>query len=150
MSGVVWTVEKGQYSDHRVLCVARTKPEAEAIAAAYNGDEDAWGKAYVNSLPMVSTPERITVFGLECQVWDDGTVDATRESDRTEWDFDMLYPQHAKPATWRWVRAPVHKGKGGRLEVYGTDVERVRRVFSDRRAQLLAEDTFRAKREARG
>ena len=39
---------------------------------------------------------------------------------------------------------------GNQLVVTGTDLEAVRRVFSDRRAQLLAEDAFRLKREAKG
>jgi hypothetical protein len=72
---------------------------------------------------------------------------ASTTSSRENW---LAPEQLSKPVTWRWVRAPVHDGKGGRLEVYGTDEQRVRQTFSDRKAQLLTEDAFRMRREAKG
>lgn len=147
----MYTVERGAYSDHRVLCVCKTKRQANAIVKAYNGDPESWGEnAFVGELPIVTKAEKITTFGLICEVWDDGRVTDEREDMRTEFTFDMLWSTYAAPVIWRWVRAPTHQGKGGRLEVHGTDLERVRRVYSDRRAQLLAEDAFRMKREAKG
>lgn len=147
----MYTVERGAYGDHRVMLVCKTKRQATAIAKAYNADPDSWGEdAYVGSLPIMATAEKVTVYGLLCEVWDDGTVTTEREHIKTEFTFDMLNALYNQPVTWRWVRAPVHRNKGGRLEVHGTDLERVRRVYSDRRAQLLAEDAFRMKREAKG
>lgn len=107
--------------------------------------------AEVESLPYFDrSPERIEVHERQENVWDDGTTSDLSVRVKVEWEHDMLYPERIAPVLWRWVRAPMHKGKGGRLEVYGTDPERVARVFSDRRAHLLAEDTFRMKREAKG
>jgi hypothetical protein len=159
MDGTVWTVERGAYSDHRVMCACETKAQAAGLVAAYNAEEDTYQTAFVGELPVVAEVERITTYGMQLDIWDDGTVSrpyqrerATTplETTRTELSFDMLHPYRAKPVTWRWVRAPVHRGKGGRLEVFGTDLERVRRVYSDRRAQLLAEDAFRQRREVKG
>lgn len=145
----MWTVESGEYSDHRVLCVCRTKKLAQELVDALNGDSSRWGNAFIGSLPVATGVNYVTTYTQACEVWDDGTTTQTTESIRTELDIDMLWPERAKPVGWRWVRAPIHNGKGGRLEVFGTDLEAVRRTFSDRRAQLIAEDAFRSRREAK-
>lgn len=146
----VWTVESGQYSDHKVMCVTRTKREADAIAKLYNQDSDGYRDAYVSTLPLISEPERVTTHQMQEDLYDDGTSAHYVETSRVEWEFDMLWPEYNRPVTWRWVRAPVHGGRGGRLEVFGTDQESVRRTFSDRRAQLVADDVFRRRREVKG
>lgn len=158
MATKMWTVESGSYSDHRVHCVCRTKAQAEALVAAYNGESE-YGSAVVGELPIVTKVEHVTTYTMSLDIWDDGAVStpfsrtsstAPIERVKTELSFDMLHPFHNQPVTWRWVRAPVHDGKGGRLDVVGTDQERVRKVFSDRKVQLLAEDVFRMRSEAKG
>lgn len=151
-SGLVWAVSKGDYSDHTILCVCPTKERATLIAAAFNGDddEDRWGEARVEALMWLDRePRKVTTYSRYVEVWDDGTTSDLREDQREEWEFDMLYPERSKPVTWRWVRAPVHKNKGGRLEVVGTDKRRVGKVFSEKRAQLIADDVMRARQEIR-
>jgi mRNA-degrading endonuclease toxin of MazEF toxin-antitoxin module len=44
----------------------------------------------------------------------------------------------------------MHHDQGGRLEVWGTDHERVRKVYGDRRALIISDDAFRAQREVTG
>lgn len=152
MMATMWTVEVGEYSDYKVMCVTHTKAEAERITELYNGtNESTYNNAYIGSLPVISgEPQQVTIYGIQETIWDDGRTEHRQESMSIEWEFDLLWPERNRPVTWRWVRAPMHGGRGGRLEVHGTDLERVRRVFSDRRAQLLAEDAFRARREAVG
>lgn len=145
----MWTVESGGYSDHRVLCVCPTKKQAEALVEALNSNKSGWSDAFIGSLPVATEVNFVTTYTMSCEVWDDGTTTETSESVRTELDIDMLWPDRARPVGWRWVRAPIHKSFGGRLEVFGTDHEAVRRTFSDRRAQLIAEDAFRKRREAK-
>lgn len=145
----MWTVESGEYSDHRVLCVCRTKKQAQEIADALNANKSGYYDAYVGTLPIATGVNYVTTYTMQCNVWDDGTTTETSESVRTELDIDMLWPERERPVGWRWVRAPIHNGRGGRLEVFGTDHEAVRRTFSDRRAQLIAEDAFRKRREAK-
>lgn len=142
---MLWTVERGEYSDHKVMCACRTKAEAQAVLDAYNADEESRRAARLGRLPLVSEPVRITTLSVQVNIFDDDTTDEIREMIRTEFEFDMLWPQHAKPVSWVWVRAPIHNGKGGRLEVHGTDQERVRKVFSDTRARLLADDGLRSR-----
>lgn len=150
--GEVWAVVKGDYSDYRVMCVCPTKDRATLVAAAYNtaDDEDGyrWGEARVESLLWLDRePKKIIVYTRTVTVWDDGTTSDQGERQRVEWEIDMLYPEQVRPASWRWVRAPMHKDKGGRLDVAGTDKRRVGKVFSEKRAQLIADDVMRARRE---
>src|SRR5207253_3337328 len=109
-----------------------------------------YSDARIEEMPMLSAvPEKVTLHERYVQVWDDGTTSDQVEQVRTEWPFDMLWPERNRPVGWRWVRAPIHNGRGGRLEVWGTSKGRVDKVFSERRAQLLADDAFRARSEAR-
>ena len=145
----MYAVTSGAYSDYRVLCLCMSKSDAEVIAAKYRSDPQTYGGADVASFPIVdASVEQIATHKMTCEVWDDGTTSPTREGRMTEWPFDTLNGLH--PVKWRWVRAPVHQGIGGRLDVWGTDLERVRRVFSDRRAMLIADSDLRAKRERTG
>lgn len=141
-----WAVSSGSYSDYRVKCIVSSKKLAEQIAAV---ETDGYTSYFVESIPFFDRmPERITVHGIQANLWDDDTSDEAAVSERVEWEHDMLYPEQIAPVRWRWVRAPVHNTKGGRLEVYGTDLTRVRKVFSDRRALILSGDPLRSRREA--
>lgn len=153
---VLYTVETGCYSDHRILCVCATKAEAEAIAARVRTpdiEEDGrwWpdSDAEVGEILLVSGDiDRTPTLQLTETLWDDGTT--SRLTERLTMAFPWDWNSAAAPVQWRWVRAPMHENKGGRLEVSGTDLERVRKVFSDRRAELLAVDHLRKRKEARG
>ena len=148
MSKHMWAVSKGSYSDYRVLCVCPDKKTAKKIAADVNGCSS-WGEAFVEQLPLLSESRNVTTFDLQCEIWDDGTTSETRYGERAEHEADMLHPERDTPVMKRWVRAPVHDNQGGRLEVHGTDEERVRRVFSDTRAELLATPSLRMRKEFR-
>lgn len=91
---------------------------------------------------------KVETLRLSVNIWDDGQETEDRQSYNVEWPFDTLYG--LTDCSWRWVRAPMHKDKGGRLEVHGTDHKRVRKVFGERRALFHTDDAFRAKREITG
>lgn len=151
-TGVVWVVASGSYSDYRVLCACESKADADLLAARIRTTGN-WRRddARVESLPLVRDPnvQRVEILSLQVNIWDDGTTTEDRLNVRVEWPFDALFDD-AVPVQWRWVRAPIHHNKGGRLEVSGTDHERVRKTFSDRRAEILTDDALRAKTERRG
>ena len=109
--------------------------------------DHARGDYMVESLPVIDRAERVTIYGVEAIVTDNGTVREESVRDRDEWNVDPLYPQRLRPVTVRWVRAPIYHGRAGRLEVYGLDEERVRKTYSDMRAQLLADPELRKRRE---
>lgn len=152
MSDTIWVVSRGEYSDYSVLCACPTKKDAEKLAQrirqpepnSFSYDRD----ARVEELPMLTgAAEPKEVLHLTETVWDDGTTEKHIERTRLEWPWTT---SGTPRVAWRWVRAPMHNGRGGRLEVHGVDHRAVRRTFSDRRAQLLAEDAFRLRKEARG
>lgn len=142
-----WVIARGSYSDYRVLCACPSKKDAKTLAARFNSTET-YEQAGIEWLPEFDgQTERVEILLLSTTLWDDGSETEQRESFRTEWPFDGIYDH--KPVNWRWVRAPCHHEKGGRLDVSGTDHERVRRVFSDKRAEIIATDVLRLRREAK-
>lgn len=146
---VMYCVARGVYSDYRVMCVCDSQARAKAVAKAYNAGEDSYSEARVETISFVDyEPEQVTLYHLMVEVFDDGTTSEQTERETTEWPFDSWDP--LVRVAWRWVRAPVYHGKGGRLDVHGTDLEAVRHVLSDRRAQLMVDDAFRKRKEAKG
>lgn len=143
--GTVWVVSSGSYSDYRVHCAAPSERAAKEIAAAMNADH-ARGDYMVESLPVIDRAERVTIYGNEAVITDDATVTDEGARNRKEWNVNPLYPERLCPVTVRWVRAPIYH-QAGRLEVYGTDRDRVRKTFSDMKAQLLADPALRSRRE---
>ena len=144
--GRVWLVSSGSYSDYRVHCAAPSKKAAQGIVDALNGDDE-WIKYFVERVPVVDKAEKVTIYGVEAIVTDDGTVREESVRDRGEWNVDPLYQQRLRPVTVRWVRAPIYNGQAGRLEVYGTDRGLVLKTFSDMRAELIADPALRKRRE---
>ena len=142
---MTWLVSSGSYSDYRVRCAAPSKKAAKAIVDALNGDETY--KYFIEQVPVIDKAEKVTIYGVEAIVTDNGTVREESVRDRDEWNVDPLYPQRLRPVTVRWVRAPIYHGRAGRLEVYGLDEERVRKTYSDMRAELIADPGLRKRRE---
>lgn len=140
----IWAVSSGSYSDYRVLACVATEADAVKLATRIN-ETGSWCRdAFVESFPLVAPDiPQVQFLTMSCNVMDDGSCVTQPEHIIVEWPFDGDYPA----VKWRWVRT---HNKGGRLDASGTDHGRVRRVFSDRRAQLLAEDAFRMRREAKG
>lgn len=145
MSDRVWVVSSGSYSDYRVHCAAPSKKAAQAIVVALNGDETC--NYFIEQVPVIDKAEKVTIYGVEAIVTDDGTVRDESVRDSDEWNVNPLYPQRLRPVTVRWVRAPIYNGQAGRLEVYGLDRERVGKTFSDMKAQLVADPALRKRRE---
>lgn len=148
----VWIISSGEYSDYSVLAVVKGgKKAAKSLAARANAHGSTYTEYRVEELPVVDADvERVEILTLTAEIRDAGpSVKEERDPYyRVEWPFDALYG--APSVSWRWVRAPIHQGRGGRLEVHGVDHERVRKVYSERKAMLLADDAFRAKQEAKG
>jgi hypothetical protein len=146
-----WGVSTGSYSDYRMLCICPSKRDAQAVAAKMRADKHGWRRdARVEPLPVVTADvKKVDILMLTVTLWDDGSESEAGERVRSEWPFDALLDD-AVPVSWRWVRAPCHNNRGGRLDVAGTDHVRVRKTFSEKRAQLVAEDAFRLQREKKG
>lgn len=147
----MWVLSSGSYSDYRVHAVCDSKATAKRIAARAKATKSAWRSEYeIEELAYVDDPDLkpVETLDLAVDIYDDGRESEPRESFRVEWEFDPLY--ELSDCLWRWVRAPIHNGRGGRLEVRGTDHERVRKVFGERRALIHSDDAFRSKKEIKG
>src|SRR5690606_10438588 len=128
------------------LCACDSKDRAERIARKLRGDDGRYEDAFVEELPVIDYDiEKLRTYRMSVNVWDNGTADEVKAWHTDEWPFGTFYE-----VEWRWVRAPVHGGRGGWIDVWGTNPERVRRVLSEKRAQLLAAPAFRARTEAKG
>lgn len=135
----LWTVETGSYSDHAVHAVFERKEDAKAWAAHLRAHKNGWDRdAYVGEMDLVpsgTAPFDVTTYSRAAGLWDDGRVEMHNMVIETS---PALYgPPPARPYV-RYVRAPCHKGKGGRVEVRGASEESVNKVLSERIAAWKA------------
>ena len=149
MADVMYAIVSGEYSDYQVHCVCPTKEDAEDIVARANVDKSPYYAYRVEEMPVCDRSiQQVVTLQLQTTIWDNGEETDTRENTYIEWPFDTMYG--APVIRWRWVRAPMHHGEGGWLEVMGTDHERVRKVYGELRARLQHDDAFRMEREIDG
>ena len=146
----IYVVSKGSYSDYRVVCACPTKGDAERVAYKLRSDPDGWSEdARVETLPVITGDvEKEELYYFTTTLWDDGRETNKGQSTRSDWPMDTI-DEHL-PVVWRWVRAPMHHDKGGRLDVHGTDRDRAAKVFSEKRAQLKADAALSRKGEWKG
>lgn len=148
----VYGIASGSYSDYRVHCIVETEDEAKKVVEKMNRIEvttpGGYGCYEIEEFDLVdSTIERQPVMDRRRVIMDDGREMEDYERVEPQWPWDY---SGTPVLSWRWVRAPYLGGKGGRLEVTGTDHDLVRKVFEEKRAALLADDAFRAQHEMRG
>jgi hypothetical protein len=138
----VFCISSGEYSDYQVLAVCEDKATAEAWIAALHNDEDGWYRtARLESLPVIvpgAKPEKERQYSQHVELLDDGTI---KSGDiRLHCDFPVGgygSPPPVRPLV-RYVRAPCHHGKGGRLEVRASTAEAVAKVVGERIAMWKA------------
>lgn len=152
MSGkkTIWAVSSGSYSDYRVLFLCDSEELAESAAKSLYADPESWhSDARVEEMELYSRlPERVPYITFLAEIRDVGGVVSERSIPTIEHEGASYEP--LIPCQWRWVRAPVHHGLGGRLEVSGTDHELCRKVYGEKRALLVADAVFRAQVEVKG
>lgn len=139
----VHVISSGSYSDHRVFAVVQgTREQAEALAARASQGSPYYGYDVEELLVVSPDVQQVSLLTLLIDVWDDGSAGEVRESIQTVWPFDSVYG--TPDVSRRWVRAPIHHGLGGRLEVRGTDHERVRKAYSETLAVLRTDSVLRS------
>lgn len=128
----IYAIASGEYSDYRVMAVAESKELAEAWAEALRTDEDGWhDDARVEEMVFVDEPPARQHFVyLNQDLWNDGSEGDLRISESDKYPIDYEEPSPVRPRV-RFVRAPVHGGKGGRLEVTGRDKQSVMKVYTE-------------------
>lgn len=145
---ILWAVSTGSYSDYNVKGLFPTKDLAERAAVELSTVADSWhSDAFVESFLLWSEddmPEVITYYRVQQTWWDDNRIAEEREDIYTEYELALLWPVPSgdRPHV-RWVRAPMHNGKGGRIEITGRSLEGCRKVLSEWRARWVAEGPFK-------
>jgi hypothetical protein len=129
----VWLVTTGSYSDYRVDSAWATEELATQFADRIKGD-------VLELEPRTELPTPLSVLHLKCEVTEGGTE---REG---EWIDETWSGQDTSAATGETAcRAYDLRayGSGGRayvpITVFGTDHERVRKVYSEKKARAVAE-----------
>ncbi len=136
----IWVIEKGSYSDYRVVGVYSTKANAQAMCDRINKDEE-YERAEIAEWSLDPGVEAINQ-GLEVYlVWmlRDGTVEKIqRESGGDEFQWAL----NENLTVWRRANAPAYKGKNvqdclhGR--VFAKDEQHAIKIANERRTQLIA------------
>jgi hypothetical protein len=145
---VVYAVSDGSYSDYRVLCVCTTREVADGVLAAYKHGPEVWSEPFLEEFVILDeVPTQTPFISMSQNVWDDGRLGEMYERITHEWPFDV---EQTRACSWRWVRAPIHQNRPGRLEVHGTDIERCRKVFTDKLREIRTVDALRIQKEATG
>ena len=153
MSEILWGVSDVNYEGKGVLCVCRTRKDAEIVMRKMEtGDSSVYNRysalAVTPVLVVDATVEMVSTLSLTVELLDNGVQGNRTEYVRDEWEFDPLYP--LAPAAWRWVRAPYIEDRGGRLEAYGTDHDLVRRTFAEKIEEIVSDPRFRRSHSRQG
>lgn len=133
-----WIVTQGEYSDYRVMCVCPSEDEARRVAERVGGD--------VEEVPLASLADVHTasVLTMSC------TVEATTgqvffESVRARLVHEFGEDPDEPAVIASVGDAPRHRYSfqgpsviGFEVVVYGTDHERVRKSYSERKAKARA------------
>lgn len=153
----VWLLTAGQYSDYHVVGAFATETQAREVLAAVD-DGEVGDRFMVEEVPILSPKVRpilrYTAVRLQFAIhWDGKIRYDTSAPDAPSWaraepvsyytltDIDDGDNIEAQPPA---CVAEVHAFErdytlGVDLTVGGTDIERVRKVFSEKRAQLVAD-----------
>lgn len=133
MDGVIqaYMVTSGEYSDYHVLGVFEDKATAEAWAGGCRVEEILFIKAG-------TPPKKVTEYWQHVELWDDGRVDRNEMHSNTGLVISMYNGIPPSRPRVRYIRAPWHDGRGGRLEVRGDSAEAVAKVVSERIAMWKA------------
>jgi hypothetical protein len=132
---VAFAVSSGSYSDYSVHAVCEDEATAERWAEALRSDSEGWhSDAVVEELPLIAAgtkPAKQTTVHLSQTLWDDGHEEERHVSETSEYPIVSLYGPPPRRPSVRFVRAPIHKNRGGRLEIRGRTESAVLKVYGD-------------------
>lgn len=132
----VWAVTEGEYSDYHVVCVCPSEETANATVEKLMAGSlpTAWGKRYrVEPFLFFNEPPDV-VYQLHMDIEDVESGDEPRE-----FMTGYLSTNGPKHDCYHWVNVTYREPFMVSLNVNGMDHERVRKTFSEQRAQAKAE-----------
>ena len=134
----IWVIEKGSYSDYRVVGVYSTKEGAELVCAKINGEES-YELAVVSEWPLDPGMEAINqgLSPFVVHMLRDGT---TEKIWMDESDFE--YTLNDRPTIWRRSSAPAYQGKNIpdclTARVFAKDSQRAVKIANEHRTRMIA------------
>lgn len=130
----IFAVSRGSYSDYRVLAVFEDEADAKAWAAAMSVD-GGYDHPEVEEFCLVvkgTSPYMVTTYYRSITFWDDGVIEDCGVHSSTDWAIALYDGMPPVRPHLRFVRAPCHDGRGGRLDIRGSTAESVNKVGNDR------------------
>jgi hypothetical protein len=138
----VFAVSSGSYSDYSVLAVFEDEKTADVWAKAISDREDSYNTdarvERMTFVPSGAKPEIVTEFFQHVELPDGGEPQYGELRSLQSYGIDQYYGFPPTRPQVRYVRAPCHNNKGGRLEVRGNSERVVRKVVSERVAMWEA------------
>jgi len=134
----VYAVSQGSYSDYRVEVLFESREQAELIAAENN---DYFSDKRVEEFLLYDEgemPTKMAEYSLVCEIFDAGIVQERDPGITVEYPWAFWSGTPTERPKVRYVRAPIHKDKGGRLEVRGSNKQAVQQAYSDNKARILS------------
>lgn len=124
MTDTMWAISSGSYSDYSVYALVASKEAAERIVEQLNeGHRSSYDEYFVEDFPVITGVRREFVLRMEYR----GGTD--REWTTSHWLFAESEAEQPVKVEHAW-----HGG----FVVTGTDYDRVRKVYSERRAEYRA------------
>ena len=134
----IWVIEKGSYSDYRVVGVYSTREGAERVCAKINGEESC-ELAVVSEWPLDPGVEEINQ-GLSpfiVHMLRDGTTERVWMD-----ESDFEYTLGAQPNIWRRSEAPAYQGKNIpdclMARVFAKDSQHAVKIANEHRTRMIA------------
>ena len=134
----IWVIEKGSYSDYRVVGVYSTKEGAELVCARINGEES-YALAVVSEWPLDPGVKAIN------QGWSPFVVHMLRDgtTERVWMDArDFEYALNDQPTIWRRSEAPAYQGKNIldclTARVFAKDSQHAIKIVNEYRTRMIA------------
>ncbi len=138
MPKVIYAISSGSYSDYGVHAVCTDEATAKAWALALSQEEDGYRKdAFVEEIAILEPGEPVKKrhrVSLRQELSDDGTERKVNIEEDDEYPVGCIWDAPPDRPSVRFVRAPCHNGKGGRLEIEGRTLEGVMKVYGEQHA----------------
>ncbi len=140
----IWVIEKGSYSDYRVVGVYSTKEGAELVCKRINGADDYSDRAIVSEWPLDPGVEAINqgLSPFVVHMLRDGT---TEKVWMDESDFE--YTLNDQPTIWRRSEAPAYRGKNAQdyitARVFAKDSQHAVKIVNEHRTRMIASGEWR-------
>lgn len=134
----IWVIEKGSYSDYRVVGVYSTKEGAELVCAKINGEES-YEPAVVSEWPLDPGMEAINqgLSPFVVHMLRDGTTEKVWMDEN-----DFEYTLNDQPTIWRRSEAPAYQGKNIPdcliARVFAKDSQHAIKIANEHRTRMIA------------